>query len=112
MDPQDRLWFAEYRGNMIGMFDTKTERTREWAMPLPWSNPYDAALDKNGYAWTGGMTNDYVVRLNTKTEEFMQYLLPRTTNIRRVNIDNTTKKPTFWVGNNLGAAIIKIEPLE
>jgi len=23
MDPQDRLWFAEYRGNMIGMFDTK-----------------------------------------------------------------------------------------
>ena len=112
MDPQDRLWFAEYRGNMIGMFDTKTERTREWAMPLPWSNPYDAVLDKNGYAWTGGMTNDYVVRLNTKTEEFMQYLLPRTTNIRRVNIDNTTKQPTFWVGNNLGAAIIKIEPLE
>ncbi len=112
MDPQDRLWFAEYRGNMIGMFDTKTERTREWAMPFAWSNPYDAILDKNGYAWTGGMTNDYVVRLNTKTEEFIQYLLPRTTNIRRVNIDNTTKQPTFWVGNNLGAAIIKIEPLE
>src|SRR5438093_1994164 len=29
MDPQDRLWFAEYRCNMIGMSDTKTERTRE-----------------------------------------------------------------------------------
>ena len=112
MDPQDRLWFAEYRGNMIAMFDTKTERTREWAMPFPWSNPYDAILDKNGYAWTGGMTNDYVARLNSKTDEFTQYLLPRTTNIRRVNVDNTTNPPTFWVGNNLGAAIIKIEPLE
>jgi virginiamycin B lyase len=112
MDPQDRLWFAEYRGNMIGMFDTKTERTREWAAPIPWSNPYDAVLDKNGYAWTGGMSNDYVIRLNTKTEEFITYLLPRTTNIRRVNIDNSTNPPTFWVGNNHGASIIKIETLE
>jgi streptogramin lyase len=112
MDAQDRLWFAEYRGNMIGMFDTKTERTREWAVPIPWTNPYDAVLDKNGYAWTGGMSNDYILRLNTKTEEFVGYLLPRTTNIRRVNIDNSTNPPTFWIGNNHGAAIIKVEPLE
>ncbi|HEY2986218.1 MAG TPA: carboxypeptidase regulatory-like domain-containing protein [Candidatus Binatia bacterium] len=112
MDPQDRLWFAEFRGNMIGMFDTKTERTREWAVTIPWTNPYDAVLDKEGYAWTGGMSNDYIVRLNTKTEEFTGYLLPRTTNVRRVNVDNSTSPPTFWVGNNNGAAIIKIEPLE
>jgi virginiamycin B lyase len=112
MDPQDRLWFAEYRGNMIGMFDTKTERTREWAVPSPWTNPYDAVLDKAGYAWTGGMSNDHIVRLNTKTEEFIEYLLPRTTNIRRVNVDNSTSPPTFWVGNNHGASIIKVEPLE
>jgi virginiamycin B lyase len=112
MDPQDRLWFAEFRGNMIGMFDTKTERTREWAVPIPWTNPYDAIVDKDGYAWTGGMTNDYVARLNTKTEEFIGYLLPRTTNIRRVNVDNSTNPPTFWIGNNNGAAIVKIETLE
>jgi virginiamycin B lyase len=103
---------APRRGHMIGMFDTKTERTREWAVPLPWTNPYDAVLDKNGYAWTGGMSNDYVMRLNTKTEEFIAYLLPRTTNIRRVNIDNSTNPPTFWIGNNHGASIIKLETLE
>ena len=112
MDPQDRLWFAEYRGNMIGMFDTKTERTREWAVPSPWTNPYDTVLDKAGYAWTGGMSNDHIVRLNTKSEEFVEYLLPRTTNIRRVEVDNSTSPPTFWVGNNHGASIIKVEPLE
>ena len=58
------------------------------------------------------MSNDYVIRLNTKTEEFITYLLPHTTNIRRVNIDNSTNPPTFWVGNNHGASIIKIETLE
>jgi virginiamycin B lyase len=112
MDPEDRLWFAEYRGNMIGMFDTKTERTREWAVPTPWSNPYDAISDKDGFAWTGGMSNDRVTRLNPKTDEFVEYLLPRTTNIRRVAVDNTTKPPTFWVGNNHGAALVKLEVLE
>ena len=112
MDSQDRLWFAEYRGNRIGIFDTKTERIREWPVPTAWTNPYDVVLDKDEYAWTGGMSNDYVLRLNTKTEEFIEYLLPRMTNIRRVNVDNSTNPPTFWVGNNLGAAIIKIEPLE
>ncbi len=58
------------------------------------------------------MTNDHVARLKTKSDELVQYLLPRTTNIRRANIDNRTKQPTLWIGNNLGAAIIKIEPLE
>ena len=47
MDEQDRIWFGEYRGNRIGMFDTKTETFKEWDLPTPWSNPYDVALDKN-----------------------------------------------------------------
>jgi virginiamycin B lyase len=112
MDPQDRLWFAEFRGNKIGMFDTKTEQFQEWTVPTPWTNPYDAVLDKDGNAWTGGMSNDHVVRVNTKSGEVTEYLLPRMTNIRRVNVDNSTNLPTFWVGNNLGASIIKVEPLQ
>ena len=58
------------------------------------------------------MSNDRVVRVNTKTGEVTEYLLPRTTNIRRVNVDNSTNPPTFWVGNNLGATMIKLEPRE
>ena len=84
-------------------------------MTLPQKNRFDpsfAISDKDGYAWTGGMSNDRVVRLNAKTEEFVEYLLPRTTNIRRVTVDNTTNRPTFWIGNNHGAALIKVELLE
>ena len=32
MDAQDRLWFGEYRGDRIGMFDTKTDAFKEWKL--------------------------------------------------------------------------------
>jgi len=112
MDEQDRIWFGQYRGNRIGMFDTKTETFKEWDLPTPWSNPYDVALDKNGNAWTGSMINDRIVRLDTKTGQFTEYLLPKSTNIRRVFVDNSTTPVTFWVGSNHGANIIKLEPLD
>jgi len=112
MDSQDRLWFAEYLGNNIAMFDTRTRKIQEWAMPTPWTGPYDVTWDKNGDLWTAGMTTDRVIRLNTKTAESIEYLLPRTTNVRRVDVDNSTNPPTFWIGNNHGASIIKLEPME
>ena len=112
MDAQDRLWFAQYRGDRIAMFDTKTEAFKEWRIMPRWSAPYDVQLDKNEEAWTGSMLSDQVTRLNTKTGETVQYLLPRSTNIRRVFVDNSTTPVTFWVGSNHGASIIKLEPLD
>ena len=112
MDAQDRLWFAEFRGNKIGMFDTRTEKFQEWPVSTPWTNVYDAIADTAGYAWAGGMNNDRVVRVNTKTNEVVEYVLPRMTNIRRVNVDNGSNPPAFWVGNNLGASLVRVEPIE
>ena len=34
-----------------------------------------------------------------------EYLLPRSTNIRRVFVDNTTTPVTFWVGSNHGGSM-------
>jgi streptogramin lyase len=112
MDSQDRLWIGEYRGNRIAMFDTKAESFKEWLAPSPWSAPYDVALDNSGRAWTGSMGTDRVLRLDPKTGDFTEYLLPRPTNIRRVFVDNSTSKPALWVGNNHGASIVKLEPLD
>ena len=112
VDSQDRLWFAEYGGNAIGMLDPVSERIQEWKVPTPWSAPYDAVVDKNGDAWTGSMLTDRIARLDTKTGQFTEYPLPRSTNIRRVFVDDTKKPGTLWVGNNHGASIIKVEPLE
>jgi virginiamycin B lyase len=112
-DDTGRLWFAEYAGNAIGMFDPETERMKEYKLSVPWSNPYDVVPSKGGAeVWTGSMSNDHVTRLDTKTEEITDYLLPRTTNIRRVFVEETGPRPVLWIGNNHGAAIIKVEPTD
>ncbi|MFY9880051.1 MAG: hypothetical protein WAK39_11710 [Pseudolabrys sp.] len=94
------------------MFDTKTEQFQEWKLTARWASPYDVILDKNENAWTGSMITDQVTRLDTKTGEIVDYLLPRSTNIRRVFVDNTTTPVSFWVGSNHGASIIKVDPLD
>jgi len=112
VDGEGRLWFAEYQGNAIGVFDPKTERMREWKVPTPWSAPYDAVLDRNGYAWTGSMLTDRVARLDTKSGQYTEYQLPRSTNIRRVYVDDSKNPGTLWIGSNHGASIVKVEPLD
>jgi streptogramin lyase len=112
VDPQGRLWFGEYQGNAIGVFDPNTEQMKEWKVPTPWSAPYDAVLAHDGYAWTGSMSTDRVARVNVKTGEYTEYMLPRTTNIRRVFVDDTKNPSTLWVGSNHGASIVKVEPLD
>ena len=107
VDAQNRLWFGEYGGNAIGMLDPKSGAISEWRLPTPWSAPYDAVLDRNGEVWTGSVMSDRVARLN-QTGQFVEYLLPRETNIRRVFVDNSTTPVTFWVGSNHGASIVKL----
>jgi virginiamycin B lyase len=94
------------------MFDTKTSLFKEWQIAPKWSSPYDVTTDRNGEAWTGSMLSDQITRLNPATGEAINYLLPRSTNIRRVFVDNSTPQVTFWAGNNHGASIVKVEPLE
>jgi len=111
MDDQDRIWVTEYRANKVAMFDTKTEKFTEWAAP-PHTYPYRAVADRNGEIWTGGMHTDRAVRIDPKTGQATEYLLPKEANMRSVFVDNSTTPVTFWVGSNHGAALVKVEPLD
>jgi virginiamycin B lyase len=110
IDAQARLWFGENRAERIGMLDTRSETFREWVAPTPESWPYDVTADTHGDVWAGGEYSDRVMRLDSKTEVITEYLLPRFTNIRRVFVDSSTTPSTFWVGNNHGASIVRLEP--
>jgi virginiamycin B lyase len=113
VDGQNRLWFAEYGGNAIGLFDPKTAAIKEYQLPTKFGAPYDVVPNTDASeVWTGSMLNDRVARLNTKSGEITEYLLPRTTNIRRVFVQENGQKTMLWVGSNHGASIVKVEPLD
>ncbi len=116
LDDQGRLWFTEFAGNKLAMFDIKTEAFKEWDVPTPHTYPYDVFRDKNGELWSGGMASDRVLRFDPQNGKeggkAIEYLLPRPTNIRRVFVDNTRDPVTFWAGNNHGAEILRLEPLD
>jgi streptogramin lyase len=113
VDDQNRLWFAEYGANAIGLFDPRSAEIKEYQLPTKYTYPYDVATNADASeVWTGSMLNDLVARLDTKTGKFTEYLLPRTTNIRRVYVqDIGPGKTALWTGSNHGASIVKVEPL-
>jgi len=112
MDEQGRVWFAEFAADKVGMFDPGREKFTEWGVPTPHSYPYDVFLDRTDQLWSGNMSSDRILRLDPQSGKAIEYLLPRPTNIRRIFVDNSTNPVTFWAGNNHGAEIIKLEPLE
>ncbi len=112
VDSQNRLWVAEYGANGVVMFDPDTQTITEWKKPLAWEAPYDVLADHNGEVWEVNTFSDRVGRLDPKSGEWTNYLLPRSSNIRRVFVDDRKSPVTVWIGNNLGAAAIKVEPLD
>jgi streptogramin lyase len=111
MDGDGRVWFAEFGGDKLGQFDPAHEKFTEWDVPTPHTYPYDVFRDHNGELWSGGMASDRILRFDPGSGKSIEYLLPRPTNIRRVFVDDSTNPVTFWAGNNHGAEIIKLEPL-
>jgi virginiamycin B lyase len=112
LDAQGHLWFTEFAANKLAMFDLASEDFTEWPVPTPHTYPYDVFRDKNGEVWSGGMASDRVLRFDPQSGQWTEYLLPRPTNIRRVFVDDATSPVTFWAGNNHGAAILRLEPLD
>jgi hypothetical protein len=107
---QDRLWFALYRDDRMGMLDTRSAKAQDLASadarrPTTWRSTGTARRDRFDDHRPGAAPRSGRRRVRG-------VLLPRTTNIRRVFVDNSTNPVTFWVGSNHGASIVKLEPLD
>ena len=114
MDDQERIWCADWIGNGLVMFNTKTRKFEgNWTMPIAYTRPYDAQYDDKAYVWAGGMDSDLIIRLNPETGKLNQYLLPHKTNIRHVEVwkGGPNELSSFWVGDQHGATLTHIEAL-
>ena len=113
VDAQDRVWFAEYRGNRIGMFDPKTQK-------YPGVAGADALV---GALRRGGRQERRSVdrldadrpRAAARSDErplcrispAAQYQYPP---LVRGQFHRRCRR--YWVGSNHGASIVKLEPLD
>jgi virginiamycin B lyase len=112
MDPQDRLWFAEYTGDKIGMFDTRAETFQEWSMQK-YITPYAvSAPDRNGYVYATSNTAERLIRLDPRTGEMIDYQIPTDFDSKKIAHDPTTSRSTLWMVNTRSARIVKVEPLD
>lgn len=113
MDAQDRFWFAEYTGDKIGMLDSRTDRITEWPVPFKYTTPYAASSpDKNGYVYSTSNMSERVMRLDPKTGEVIEYVVPTDFDSKEIVHDPTARRVTLWMANTRNARLLKVEPLD
>ena len=110
-DPNaDVVWTALYTSDRIARIDTKTNQAKEYPLPTQYSSPYAVAVDRNGVVWINTMNHDALTKFNPRTERFTEYYLPtRGTEIRHVQVDNSTNEPTVWAPYNRTNKIVRLQ---
>lgn len=113
MDAQDRFWFAEYFGDRIGVFDTRTQEFQEWALPHKYTTPYTVTIpDKNGYVYASSNMSERLARLDPRTGEIIEYQMPTDFDSKKIAHDPTTDGTTLWMSNTRNARVVRVEPLD
>jgi virginiamycin B lyase len=75
IDSHDVIWISDYSRGYLGMYDTKTGKTKEWASPGgPKSQPYGITV-LNDVVWydEGNTKPNGLVRFDPKTEAFQTF---------------------------------------
>ena len=75
-DSRGRVWVSEWNVGKVGMYDPRTKRWREWA--VPGSNPmiYAVFVDDRDKVWLSDFRANALVRFDPITEEFTSVALP------------------------------------
>ncbi len=95
VDSKGFIWYGVYgtvgKAGKIGRLDPATGDMVERALPIPYSNPYDAWADDADNIWIS--TDNYLVMFNQKTEAFTLYPMPERTDQPKMSI---TRDGAIW----------------
>jgi streptogramin lyase len=94
----DNVWVAEFWGGQIAKIDIHTRKVTEYKVPSRYSHPYAIVVDKNHMVWICLKSSDRVAKFDPFTEKFTEYPIPSLgTDVRRLDVDNSTNPPTLWI---------------
>jgi streptogramin lyase len=115
IDPQGMVWYSysTSQAGKLGMLDPNTGKMVEYTFPMPFANPYDVALDKDGNIWIGDDshlndagqgppgTNNFammkfdtaMVKFDRDTHKFTYYPSPQKTAMPKIDV---TRDGAVW----------------
>ncbi|MBM3778706.1 MAG: hypothetical protein FJW23_10795 [Acidimicrobiia bacterium] len=112
-DAQDRYWFAEYGGDRITMFDTRSNTFTQYPVGLKYTTPYaTSAPDRNGHVYASSNMSERILRLDPKTREVIEYQVPTDFDSKELIHDPVATRTTVWMANTRNARLLKLEPLD
>ena len=113
MDAEDGYWFAEYGGDKITRFDTRTETFQRYPLPHKFTTPYAVSRpDKNGMVYATSNMSERVLRLDPQTGEVIEYQVPTDFDSKEIIHDPTTDRVVVWMVNTRNARFLRLEPLD
>jgi virginiamycin B lyase len=110
VDDQGRIWFTEFLGNKIGVYDQSKDQLTEYSVPTNASGPADLTFDRRGALW---FTEAYAKSLGEFfpwNQSFVEYPLGNESASQIVSspvglaIDN---QGNVWVADHGGNWIVK-----
>lgn len=94
----DTVWIGEFYAGRLLKIDIHTKKLTEYPLPNQNSHPYSAVVDENHMVWINLQNSDRIAKFNPFTEQFTEYPLPSlATDLRFIDVDNSTDVPTVWL---------------
>ena len=105
IDARGRAWMTLYWAGRIAMFDPDTHDIKEYpiipgnkAYTPPFASPYSLSVDdKNQIVWTNDFNTGRIYRVDIKTGESTEYLMPAPYEVRDLTVDESAGRPTVWI---------------
>jgi streptogramin lyase len=94
-----------YWAGRVARFDPETHEVTEYpilaghqAYTPPFPSPYSLSVDdKNQVVWTNDFNNGRIYRVDIKTGQSTEFLMPEPYEVRDLTVDQHTDRPTVWI---------------
>jgi len=102
-DAQGIMWFTAQVANVVGRLDPHTGKIELKKVPTKDSHPYGIAINSKGVPFFCEFDSNKMAKIDPRTMEITEYLLPETARPRRMAIDaNDNVYFTDFKSGNLG----------